>query len=595
MTEFNPSSKRSLISNSEQQPAKAVMEAQADLDRLIASLSAADTQPDVVPDEASNEASSEAAAAPVYLLLSNKSGLTEKYGQLGFTQLDRDLHELKRTVGGQMGLDVIAIYVDDQPSLAPHDLQAVDPTNPWQIKLLVDNLDARLRAQGQEIRYLLIVGGHAIIPFHRLPNPVDDQDADVLSDNPYASRDANYFIPERAVGRIPDGKEGEIKLLHTLLQTAIGAHRRPVVADKGLWEAIKGTLGAVEQSQQNGTGFGYSASIWRKASRAVFEVIGDNRHLRTSPPLTYQELEIAGEPHFSYFNLHGVEDGANWYGQRDALFPANYPLFPVALRPQDLDAIEHANSVVFTEACYGANILGKGAESSIALRFLASQALAVVGSTKVSYGSIAPPLLGADLLGRYFWKGLQAHLTVGEALRYAKVNLAQEMQERQGYLDGEDQKALISFVLYGDPSLPAGAAGNGAAAKALGKDLRPSFICQKRAALPKGALSDKLVAGIKTRIEASLPHMAEARVRALPLKLCNGSCGHRCAHAAGKKSCEPVASVRSGRSADKSVTGKSWELTLEKDIAIQGDGAHRQVVKVTVDEGGHILKVAVSK
>ena len=438
------------------------------------------------------------------------------------------------------------------------------------------------------------MNGGAIAP-HHLPNPVDDQDADVLSDNPYASRDANYFIPERAVGRLPDGEGEEIRFLRTLLQAAIGAHRRPAGADKGLWETIKNTLGTAEPSQRDGTGFGYSASIWRKASRAVFEVIGDNRHLRTSPPLAYQELEIAGEPHFSYFNLHGVEDGANWYGQRDALFPANYPLFPVALRPEDLDAVEQANAVVFTEACYGANILGKSTQSSIALRFLAAQALAVVGSTKVSYGSIAPPLLGADLLGRYFWEGLQAHLTVGEALRYAKVNLAQEMQERQGYLDGEDQKALISFVLYGDPALPAGAAGNGAAAKALGKGLRPAFICQKRTALPKGVLSDKVVAGVKTRIEASLPYMAEARVRALPLKVCNGSCDHRCAHAV-EKPCESVTGARSGKSVTvEPIPGKSWELTLEKDIAIEGDGAHRQVVKVTVDEGGHILKLAVSK
>ena len=108
-------------------------------------------------------------------------------------------------------------------------------------------------------------------------------------------------------------------------------------------------------------------------------------------------------------------------------------------------------------------------------------------------------------------------------------------------------------------------------------------------------LSDKVVAGVKTRIEASLPYMAEARVRALPLKVCNGSCDHRCAHAV-EKPCESVTGARSGKSVTvEPIPGKSWELTLEKDIAIEGDGAHRQVVKVTVDEGGHILKLAVSK
>ncbi len=33
----------------------------------------------------------------------------------------------------------------------------------------------------------------------------------------------------------------------------------------------------------------------------------------------------------------------------------------------------------------------------------------------------------------------------------AKAELAREMNKRQGFLDGEDQKTILSFVLYGDP------------------------------------------------------------------------------------------------------------------------------------------------
>jgi hypothetical protein len=74
-----------------------------------------------------------------------------------------------------------------------------------------------------------------------------------------------------------------------------------------------------------------------------------------------------------------------------------------------------------------------------------------LGSTKISYGSVTPPLIAADFLGRSFWENLSAGLPAGEALRRAKTDLATEMVKRQGYLDGEDQKTLISFVLYGDP------------------------------------------------------------------------------------------------------------------------------------------------
>lgn len=66
-------------------------------------------------------------------------------------------------------------------------------------------LDDALGKRGGRIGALLIVGGDEVVPFHRLPNPTDDLDVEVLSDNPYATRDSNYFIPEWAVGRLPGG------------------------------------------------------------------------------------------------------------------------------------------------------------------------------------------------------------------------------------------------------------------------------------------------------------------------------------------------------------------------------------------------------
>lgn len=545
---------------------------EAELNRLIESLSGESAQ--------GREAGDETASA-LYLILSSKQGLTGKYGELGFRQLDRDLRELGQSIEEGADMETSIIYVDDAASVAPHGFRPVDPTNPWQIKRLIDNLDARLVEQGREIRYILIVGGDRVIPFHRLPNPIDDQDSDVPSDNPYASRDANYLIPERAVGRMPGEERGGISLLHGLIQAAIAEHSRRATP-KGFLDGIRARLWPGDPAQSNGQGMGYTASIWRKASRAVFRTIGDDRQLRTSPPITYQEFRIAGQPHFSYFNLHGVEDGGNWYGQRDGLFPADYPLFPVALRPQDLVDDQCARSIVFTEACYGANVLGKSADDAIALRFLASRALTLVGSTKISYGAIEPPLLGADLMGRYFWEGLRARLSVGDALKYAKVSLAREMQDRQGYLDGEDQKALISFVLYGDPSLPAEAIRAEQAAGLSSKLLCPPLICQKRAGVQKALVSDQLIATVKGRVETSLPHMAHARVRATQMTVCHGECGDRCGLAHGS----------AGRA--KGYAG-NWSFTLEKDIPVTGEGAHRQVVKITTDGQGHILKLAVSK
>jgi hypothetical protein len=87
----------------------------------------------------------------------------------------------------------------------------------------------------------------------------------------------------------------------------------------------------------------------------------------------------------------------------------------------------------------------------MALKFIAMGSNVLVGSTCIAYGSITSPLIGGDLLGYLFWKNLKTGLTAGEAFFQAKVELVREMNKRQGYLDGEDQKTLISFVLYGDP------------------------------------------------------------------------------------------------------------------------------------------------
>jgi hypothetical protein len=569
MATFEASSSSPLISAG---AARVMAETQTELDCLIEAL---------LPEGARSPAAKGGEPTQLYLIVSSKDRLTQKYGEPGFNQLNDDLNELRRAIEGQADLQSTTVYVDDGPSLLRYGLQSADPTNPWQIKRLVDDLEVHLKERGTEIRYLLIVGGDSVIPFHRLPNPADDQDMDVPSDNPYASRDSNYLVPERAVGRMPDGEGGDIALLRTLIRTAIAGHRKPA-PKRRLWPPCLAALLSRDSARRNGHSLGYSASVWRRASRAVFEIIGDNHQLRTCPPVTCQEFELAGQLRFGYFNLHGIEDGPNWYGQRDPLFPADYPLFPVALRPGDLSAPYDAGLVVFSEACYGANVLSKDGDDSIALRFLGLEALALAGSTKISYGSVAPPLLGADLLGRYFWEGLRARLTVGEALKFAKVNLARRMQERQGYLDGEDQKTLVSFVLYGDPSLPVASSPAESGSGLSLASFCPSIICQKRSKLQKDLVADELVAQVKKRVESSLPHMVQAQVRAAPLRPCNGGCEHGCSLGHG--------TVKVARR-----DARTWALALEKDIPAEDGGAHRQVVRVTVNEKGHILKLVISK
>ena len=209
------------------------------------------------------------------------------------------------------------------------------------------------------------------------------------------------------------------------------------------------------------------------------------------PALDANGLPVEGlaPSRLSYFNLHGVEDGPEWYGQRTLDDPATLPEYPVALRPADVANSGRAPVFVFSEACYGANIAGKQVGEALCLKFLHSGTRAMVASTKIAYGSVDAPLIGADLLGRCFWQNINQGLPAGEALRRAKLQMAQDMTQRQGFLDGEDQKTLISFVLYGDPLAVAPAARG--LTRHTGKPLslpklrRPVTVCDKATGKPE--------------------------------------------------------------------------------------------------------------
>jgi hypothetical protein len=153
---------------------------------------------------------------------------------------------------------------------------------------------------------------------------------------------------------------------------------------------------------------------------------------------------------FAYFNLHGLQDGAEWYGQKE-LGDASQSDYPVALTPAEISNTGSAVKVVFSEACYGGYVSGKTEGESIALKYIGIGTGVFIGSTCVSYGSIDTPLIGADLLAQLFWRNIQSTDAVGEAFIRAKLDFVKEMEKRQGFLDGEDQKTLLSFVYFGDP------------------------------------------------------------------------------------------------------------------------------------------------
>ena len=546
---------------------------------------------------------------PVYVILTTRTGLERQYGVQGAADVEKSLNQLRAAIAGQPDWGAILFIVDDPDCMATLSLEIAQADDPWSIKLALSDLDQVLAHQGEMIGALIIVGGPEIVPFHHLPNPVDDADLDVPSDNPYATRDENYFIPEWPVGRLPDGGGSDPQFLIDLIHQVTLQHPTPARQGPWIrrwWSAIRARFSRRFLQRPS---WGYTAAVWRRASLSVFRPIGDPGAMYVSPPIQAVDGDsrtrhdsLLPPARLGYFNLHGLQDASEWYGQRDPSEPADLPDYPVALRPQDVVNGGRAPLVVFSEACYGANVFKKNIEQALALKFLASGSQVVVGSTCTAYGSITTPLIAGDLLGHSFWRYLREGFPAGEALRRAKIHVAREMHRRQGYLDGEDQKTLVSFVLYGDPL--AQVSETSPRSKRILRPLHSpaavKIICDRQSAAPMTStavahtlqdpppIDPDTLDEIKHFVEQYLPGMIDACMSYTQAHLgCSGE-GHTC------PSANLSAKSRVPQTVDRSV------VTLSKQIAASNQSAHtirlhQHFARLTLDSHGKVVKVAVSR
>ncbi|MBI2954169.1 MAG: tetratricopeptide repeat protein [Chloroflexi bacterium] len=565
-----------------------ILRIQSELERIGGALSPGEGRRVQTPQRA--------AVATTELILTSKKRIVAQYGQDAFDRLDRKLQDFARTLEFS-DIDAKIVYVDDEASVEQYGIGTADPDRPEQIKAVIDGLEESLKQTGRQLDHILIVGGDTIIPFFRLTNPAQDDDENVPSDNPYASRDADFLIPERALGRMPDVGEAGISFLMAQLETAMAhRHARSSPAQPLGCLAVLASLGVgVKLPKLQRSSFGYSALVWRDASARVFEAIGSPTKLLTSPPITEELFDISWllGSSFNYFNLHGAKDSEYWYGQKDLTYPEDYPMLPIALSPATIARSSVASSVVFTEACYGAGILGRNPVNSLALRFLADGALGFVGSTVTSYGVPAPPLSAADVLAVHFWHHLADGLSLGEALTRAKITFMDETIARQGWLDGDDQKTLLEFVLYGDPSSHLDkapepkpkAAYRPAALPKRATHSRPHLWCRHRmSAKDDGEMPVNLIHKVVSHLHTCCPEMHGASVRIHSCVSCNGQCGARC-------QCGASGLHSHGLEIPRKVT-----LFTSRKALQTADGRQvPRIARATVDTAGDIIKTTVSR
>jgi hypothetical protein len=526
---------------------------------------------------------------PMYVVFSTRKGLTKKYGPETAAIIIEEMKKTTSAVRLKPGWGALMLLADDPSSMANYGLKPTLPDDPWALKLALVDLENVINNKGLMIGAVLIVGGPEVVPYHKLPNPLADTDPEVPSDNPYGTLDENYFIPEWPVGRLPGAVGNDPGLLLDLLRHISEHHMGKSERRKSIWEIILEWLtklfaGAVKQNYS----FGYVAEAWKSASEDVFKQIQERGDLVTSPPYG-KETEIpVPVTRYGYFNLHGVEDSPNWYGQKDFSKGDPGPDYPIALRPQDINAYDDAPLFVFTEACYGVHLKGREIEDSIALKYLSRGSHAVIGSTVTAYGSVSAPLIAADLLASHFWKYICQGFTSGIALQKAKIQLAREMNSRQGYLDGEDQKTLISFQHFGDPLASPSTAERREAKSPVESRHIPAEVktVTDRTNLTTDIPSETLI-HVKHVVKRYLPGMEDAEMVLSREKEVQGR---------SVRDGNPV--PFEGKQVSSENIGQRHIVTLSKKLEIPQNGGktvHRHYARVTFDKSGKMVKLAVSR
>lgn len=556
---------------------------------------------------------------PVYVMLSFRGRLQSVYGPEIADLLECEMQQLGSIIQSRPGWGARVFFADDPHCTRMVGSKPVKPDDPWGLKLLLTDLDQALGNQGERIGALLIVGGPEIVPFHHLPNPVNDPDVDVPSDNPYATRDENYFIPEWPVGRLPGGTGSDARILLGALRRFQKEH----MSSKKKYTWLERVRLWITESfhfllkPEFRRSFGYTAEIWKKAAAEVFSPIGRPVFMHESPPSGVlsedQKTDGLAEPglkgipkpvgRLGYFNLHGLINATEWFGHRDFAHSPDQPDFPIALRPQDITPVGEDSQfprVIFSEACYGMHLHNRSMDEAIALKFLEAGSLAVVGSTSMAYGSIsANPMYAADLLGHTFWRFLKQGMSAGEALRQAKIYLVSEMNHRQGFLDGEDQKTLISFVLYGDPlAEPLKKVRDPKTVRYQSKPMKNvRAISDAIEAQPeKGPVPVEVMDGVRRAVAKYLPGMSDAQLEYVCEPEPDGGQSEQRSDKKLDRLQERSRALNAAKEVKNTEHDHSYRslVTLSKKVARSGE-IHPQIARLRLDEHGKLVKLVVSR
>jgi Peptidase family C25 len=374
----------------------------------------------------------------VKLSVTVKCHLERKYDAAAIKKINAAIARWKEKDANR-GIRTVHVAVDDPAAMkmlgaTPVSGKATAP----KIKRAIDDLCKQHKPE-----YLVLFGGHDIVPMFEVLNPAYDQNGDedekVWTDNPYASslpfRSSNrrsYLVPDRVTGRIPDMmSESDPAWFVDYLKTATSWESQP----KGFYTR---SSYAICSRECKGAGLQCMRFIDRS-----------DRDLLISPPTTDSSTStrnrLSARVHL--IKCHGNPLDANFWGEGKR--------FVKAISSANLKAHLKPNTVVGTMCCYGAQIFPPSDPDAwpLASTYLRKGALGFIGSTMKAWVGFPSDMMWADYIAGGYLKYVLRGFSIGLAFLDSKMNYAAAIIQKGNILDLGDEKTLIEYVLLGDPSI----------------------------------------------------------------------------------------------------------------------------------------------
>lgn len=397
----------------------------------------------------------------VKLSVTVKSQLERKYDDDALKKIKKAVEDWKKA-DADRGIQTVHVEVDNSEDEIMKEKKVTlvsGELTPGKIKEAIDALWKKVTPTPD---YLVLFGGHDIVPMFEVTNPTylwedEDNDKTVLTDNPYASSapfseddQKSYEIPDRVVGRIPDmvsapgdtGRNGDPAWFVDYLEATRKWESKPKSFYKERYVIC------TEEAKEAGI----------QCIQKAFEP-------PTLPPLVCPpDSDISVPPQRLMAGLHMIKCHGNkkegkflGFEEFDETKDKPYAAISSATLRQ-LQRLE-SSTVVAAMCCYGAQIFSpsdpkakSAGEWPIASAYLRKGAAGFLGSTMKAWVGL-DEMSAADWIVTDYLRRVLEGASIGRALLESKQDNPGYKYERGRVLGPEEEKTVIEYILLGDPSI----------------------------------------------------------------------------------------------------------------------------------------------